>query len=167
MRKLFTLALALAAFAAFGGTAAASHSWSTYHWARTSNPFTIKVINANTPAWSGQLDEAIAGWNNSPQLYSPFTPRWLASPVLNVVKESGAADKRCRAVAGKVKSCNGSYGQNGWLGQRVRGPSIPRRHGILGGRYRPTGPPSRTRRRPRETPALAVSLSGIQPAQFP
>jgi len=116
MRKLFTLAIALAAFAAFGGTATASHSWATYHWARTSNPFTIKVINANTPAWSGQLDEAIAGWNNAPQLYSPFTPRWLASPVLNVVKESGAADKRCRAVAGKVKSCNGSYGQNGWLG---------------------------------------------------
>jgi hypothetical protein len=28
----------------------------------------------------------------------------------------GAEDKRCRAVSGKVKSCNGKYGQNGWLG---------------------------------------------------
>lgn len=88
--------------AVFAGTASASHSWNNYHWARTANPFTIRVIDANTPTWDTHLNAAIADWD--------------ASTVLDVVRESGNEDKRCRAVAGKVKSCNGKYGQNGWLG---------------------------------------------------
>ena len=96
------LAGALLFAATLTGSAAATHSWNNYHWARTSNPFTIRVIDANSSTWDGNLDAAIADWNSS--------------SVLNVVKESGSVDKRCRAVRGKVKSCNGSYGQNGWLG---------------------------------------------------
>ena len=102
MRKVLTLALAITAFAAIAGTAAASHSWSNYHWARTANPFTITVINANTSDWVNNLDAAMTDWDKS--------------SVLNVVKVSGSPDKRCRPVAGKVKSCNGAYGKNGWLG---------------------------------------------------
>jgi len=102
MRKVLTLALAVTAFAAIAGTATASHSWGTYHWARTSNPFTIKVIDSNTPTWDGHLDKAIVDWSTS--------------SVLNVAEEPGVEDKRCRPVAGKVKSCNARYGQNGWLG---------------------------------------------------
>ena len=63
--------------------------------------FTIRVVDANTSTWTS-LDAAIRDWD--------------ASTVLNVVEEPGAEDKRCRAVSGKVKSCNGKYGQNGWLG---------------------------------------------------
>ena len=88
--------------ATLAGTAAASHSWSNYHWARTANPFTVKVIDANTVAWDSHLELARSDWD--------------ASAVLNVVVEPGIEDKRCRAVSGKVKSCNGKYGQNGWLG---------------------------------------------------
>lgn len=102
MRKILTLALAITAFAAITATATANHSWGNYHWARTTNPFTVKVIDANSTAWDARLDKAILDWNSS--------------SVLNVIKENGTADKRCRPVAGKVKSCDGSYGRNGWLG---------------------------------------------------
>ena len=82
--------------------ATASHAWGNYHWARTSNPFTVRVIDANTSNWDTHLNVAIADWDKS--------------TVMNVVREAGAEQKRCRAVAGKAKSCNGTYGQNGWLG---------------------------------------------------
>ena len=100
--RIIAAAAAVLLTATLAGTASASHSWSTYHWARTSNPFTIRVIDANTSTWDSHLDAAISDWD--------------ASTVLNVVEEPGAEDKRCRAVSGKVKSCNGKYGQNGWLG---------------------------------------------------
>ncbi len=87
---------------ALAGVASAGHSWGGYHWARTASPFTLKVIDANGAAWDGALDRAIADWN--------------ASSVMDVTEEAGAEDKRCRAVKGKLKSCNGKYGQNGWLG---------------------------------------------------
>ena len=102
MKSWITAAAAAALLTAvFAGTASANHSWGTYHWARTANPFTVRVIDANSPSWDGHLNAAIADW---------------ASTVLNVVREGGNEEKRCRAVAGKVKSCNGNYGQNGWLG---------------------------------------------------
>ena len=96
----------LVALAAFPFTASASHSWGNYHWARTSNPFTIKVIDSMTSGWDDNLDAAISDWN--------------ASSVMNVVKEAGDSSqktrKRCAAVSGKVRACNAAYGNNGWLG---------------------------------------------------
>ena len=103
MRNRIIAAAATAVLAAtLAGAASASHSWNNYHWARTSNPFTISVIDANSATWDSHLDAAISDWSGS--------------SVLNVVEEQGSEDKRCRAVSGKVKSCNGKYGQNGWLG---------------------------------------------------
>ncbi|MGL6277999.1 MAG: hypothetical protein ACRC50_00390 [Gaiella sp.] len=116
MRNLALLGVVVGAFMVVVGPASANHAWGSYHWARTSNPFTIKVVDANTSAWDTQLNEAIAGWNNQPVLYSAFLPRWTGPLVLSVAREAGSEDKRCRPVSGKVKSCNGSYGQNGWLG---------------------------------------------------
>lgn len=94
------LAGALAVLAA--APAAASHAWGNYHWARTSNPFTVAVIDANTSGWDSHLNVAIADWDNS--------------SVMTVVKQAGSEEKRCRPAAGKAKSCNGTYGKNGWLG---------------------------------------------------
>lgn len=96
------VAAAVLLTAVFAGTASASHSWNNYHWARTANPFTIRVIDANTATWDTHLNAAIADWDTS--------------TVLDVVREPGNEEKRCRPVSGKVKSCNGKYGQNGWLG---------------------------------------------------
>ena len=84
----------------------ASHPWGNYHWARTSNPFTLKIIDSMTPNWDDNLDIAISDWH--------------ASTVMNVVEEAGADDvttrQRCRAVKGKIRSCIYTYGATGWSG---------------------------------------------------
>ena len=87
-------------------TAFANHAWGNYHWARTANPFTVKIVDSNTPDWDDNLAKAAADWNSS--------------SVLNTVIEGGADDsrtrRRCPMVSGKVRSCNSAYGFNGWLG---------------------------------------------------
>ncbi len=104
--RVIVFALTIVALAIFPMAAGATHAWANYHWARTSNPFTIKVIDSMTTDWDGNLDTAISDWN--------------ASSVMNVVKEAGDSAlktrKRCPAVTGKVRACNAPYGNNGWLG---------------------------------------------------
>lgn len=81
----------------------ASHSWGGYHWARTSNPFTLKVgDNLTTTAWETAFNASNKNWNQSTVLQ--------LSPVV------GTSNKRCSMVAGTVQVCNGKYGNNGWLG---------------------------------------------------
>ena len=98
--------LSLAMLMAVPLSAQASNSWGSYHWARTSNPVTIRVIDSMTTDWDDNLGAAIADWN--------------ASAVLNVTAEPGDSSfktrKRCVAVSGKVHACNATYGNNGWLG---------------------------------------------------
>jgi hypothetical protein len=107
-RKLRSIALlgTLLLLAAIPSTVDANHSWNGYHWARTSNPFTVRVIDSMTSNWDDNLGVAISDWS--------------ASSVLNVSKESGtdssSTRKRCRPVSGKVRACNANYGNNGWLG---------------------------------------------------
>lgn len=85
------------------GAADASHSWGTYHWARTSNPFTLTLLDAVAPAWDASLGTASTDWS--------------ASSVLDTtVTFSAASAKRCRAVPGKVLVCSAAYGSRGWLG---------------------------------------------------
>jgi hypothetical protein len=104
--RLLAIVMAVLVLAALPLAANASHSWGNYHWARTSNPFTIKVIDSMTADWDDNLDIAIADWHQS--------------SVMNVVKEAGDSStktrKQCRPVAGKVRACNATYGFNGWLG---------------------------------------------------
>lgn len=106
-RRLLVLVAAIIG----GGTllampAGASHSWNGYHWARTANPFTLKVVDSNTPDWDGHLNTAMTDWSRS--------------TVLDLAK--GASDdstrtrKQCKMVSGQIRSCNAAYGFNGWLG---------------------------------------------------
>jgi hypothetical protein len=103
-RLAATAALVLAL--ALPGVTSANHSWGSYHWARTANPFTLRVIDSMTSNWDDNLDVAISDWT--------------ASSVMNLVKEAGSdaqkTRKRCAAVSGKVHACNATYGYNGWLG---------------------------------------------------
>jgi len=86
--------------------AGASHSWGTYHWGRTANPVTVRVVDSMTNDWDDKLAKARLDWD--------------ASDVLAVVHEAGDSSsktrKRCAAVSGKVRACNAPYGNNGWLG---------------------------------------------------
>ena len=81
----------------------ANHSWGSYHWARTDNPFTLQVGDNVGSAWDSYLNTAISDWS--------------ASTVLNLVKVAGGTRPRqCKATTGRIEVCNDAYGNNGWLG---------------------------------------------------
>ena len=115
---------ALLAFAAFTPAANANHTWSDYHWARTSNPFTVKVGDnlraaTKTPNWGSYLGTA-SGYLQTDPNQSPHD--WQESTMLDDpvgtgdVSTSDLDKKTCTPTGGKVEVCNAEYGQNGWLG---------------------------------------------------
>ena len=107
MRKhLLVAAAAMLLAGAAAGTAQASHSWGNYHWARTSNPFTLQVVDSNTSNWDDNLGMALKDWSTSTVLDAGVTS----------ADDSSRTRKQCRQVAGKIRSCNATYGFNGWLG---------------------------------------------------
>jgi len=104
VKRLLTILIASAAFSAvLASPAMASHSWGGYHWARTSNPFTLKVgNNLSTADWKSHLGTASTDWTKS--------------AVMDLSTVAGSSNKRCSMTAGTVQVCNGKYGNNGWLG---------------------------------------------------
>ena len=92
--------------AAIASAAFATHSWNGYHWARTANPFTLKVTDSVNGPWQSVFQNAM---NN-----------WAVSNVLDFTiitgDDSTRTRKQCRAITGEVRVCNAAYGQNGWLG---------------------------------------------------
>ncbi|MBI4049862.1 MAG: hypothetical protein HY398_00240 [Candidatus Doudnabacteria bacterium] len=86
-----------------GVPVSAAHSWGNYHWARTANPFTLKLGDNVSSAWDDQLGVASADWS--------------LSSVLDTQLTAGATNpKNCRPASGRVEVCNSKYGKNGWLG---------------------------------------------------
>ncbi len=81
----------------------ASHSWGNYHWARTSNPFTLKLGDNLTSAWDPYLATTSSDWSISTVLDTTITPGLTTA-------------RRCRPTNGRVEVCNYTYGSNGWLG---------------------------------------------------
>jgi hypothetical protein len=102
-RRLLGTALLALAVSAVPSFVLGTHSWGGYHWARTSNPFTLKVGDNVGTAWDSILNTTISDWSQS--------------TVLDLSKVAGAAKgKNCRPNAGRIEVCNGAYGNNGWLG---------------------------------------------------
>jgi len=104
--RLYSLTLILLvvfALTAFPSAAGATHSWNGYHWARTSNPFTINLGNNLSSSWNSYLATTSADWSKS--------------TVLDTVVVAGSTTaKRYRPTSGRVEVCNRAYGYNGWLG---------------------------------------------------
>lgn len=98
--------------------ASANHSWGTYHWGRTANPFTVKYGDNVSSQWDSYLDTAIADWSKS--------------TVVKMSKVAGSVGnlKRCVAPAGRVEVCNTTYGFTGWLG--IAGISLSGGHIVSG-----------------------------------
>ena len=95
--------LAMCALIAFPTIASATHSWGGYHWARTSNPFTLKLGDNLSSAWDPYLGTTSYDWS--------------LSAVLNTTIVSGRTlPRKCRPTRGRVEACNYTYGSNGWLG---------------------------------------------------
>lgn len=103
IRSMVMVAGATAAVLSIGGVASASHSWNDYHWARQSNPFTVKLSSNLSSSWQPQLQLASSDWT--------------ASSVLDTIVVQGSKNpKTCQPTAGQVEVCNARYGRNGWLG---------------------------------------------------
>ena len=58
-------ACALFVVVALPSIAVANNSWGGYHWARTSNPFTLRLGNNTTGTWTGHLSTASSDWSQS------------------------------------------------------------------------------------------------------
>lgn len=104
MRLLLLLIVSAVLFlTAFAANVNATHSWGGYHWARTSNPFTLKLGNNLSSSWNPYLATTSADWS--------------VSPILDTTIVAGStSSRRCRAASGRVEVCNYTYGNNGWLG---------------------------------------------------
>jgi hypothetical protein len=83
-------------------SANARHSWGKYHWARTSNPFTLKLGDNLATSWKPFLTTTSSDWTSSEKLDTTIT--------------TGAGLINCGPMLGRVEVCNAAYGSNGWLG---------------------------------------------------
>lgn len=104
IRKIVTAAAAaVASLVLLTAPVGADHSWGGYHWARTSNPFNLKLGDNLTSTWDPYLATTSADWSVSSVLDTSIVP-------------GGTTAKKCRPTAGRVEVCNAGYGRTGWLG---------------------------------------------------
>lgn len=64
------------------------------------------MIDSNTSNWDDELARALSQWSQSTKLDMRVTS----------YADSATTRRTCPAVTGKVRSCNYTYGTNGWLG---------------------------------------------------
>jgi hypothetical protein len=137
---LSTVILALLSIVIFPINSRANHSWNNYHWARTSNPFTLKVVDSNTPDWDDERALAMSDWSKSTVL----------DLILDGADDSARTRKRCPMVSGKIRSCNAAYGYNGWLGLasiNISGSHITQGSSKMNDSYLSSGSYTETNRR--------------------
>lgn len=102
-RSIIIGLLAVLVLVAMPASTSASHSWGGYHWARTKNPFTLKLGNNTSGTWTGLLSAASTDWSVSTVLDTTIVP-------------GGTRPKTCRPTLGRDEVCNANYGSTGWLG---------------------------------------------------
>src|SRR5919198_815714 len=104
MKSIVSIVVAATLVAAVAASSAlASHSWNGYHWARTADPFTLKLGDNVSGLWDGMLVTASSDWSQSAVLDT-------------TVVAGGTRPKPCKATRGRVEVCSASYGNTGWLG---------------------------------------------------
>jgi hypothetical protein len=81
----------------------ANHAWGNYHWARTNNPFVVRLGDNVSPQWKSYLSTAAYNWNRSTVLSVP-------------VIAGSTAPNPCRMISGTVQVCSAVYGTTGWMG---------------------------------------------------
>lgn len=103
MNKFLITILFISVFLGVTTQVKANHSWNNYHWARTVNPFILKLGDNLTPNWDSYLAVASSDWT--------------ASTVLDTSIVQGLSNpKNCKPTSGRIEVCNSKYGKNGWLG---------------------------------------------------
>ena len=104
MKKIYFAALGAILIS---GSSLAAHSWSNYHWARTTTSFDLTIINSTTSDWDPYVTNAVGDWSSSSKL----------NMAEDINGSTSKKDRRqCNGPAGGVRICNLAYGQTGWLG---------------------------------------------------
>jgi hypothetical protein len=104
LRRILIVGLLVGTVAAFSAVpASATHSWNGYHWARTANPFTLKLGDNVSGAWDAMLVTASSDWSKSTVLDTQIVA-------------GGTRPKSCRPTSGRVEVCSANYNNTGWLG---------------------------------------------------
>lgn len=121
LKRLTNICLLALVVFALGATPAAATPWingatgNPFHWARTANPFTVKLGNDVGGSWSSYLNAASTDWSAT-----SVTDFWgsltMANPVRTTVVGGLTTGRKCRATNGRVEVCSAAYGRNGWLG---------------------------------------------------
>ncbi len=101
--RRLALLLGLVSVLALPAGVAANHSWNGYHWARTANPFTLKLGDNVAGNWDGILTTTSSDWSKSTVLDTS-------------IAAGGAKPRNCRPTSGRDEICNAAYGNTGWLG---------------------------------------------------
>ena len=65
IRFAFLISLAALFLVAFTSLVLASHSWGNYHWARSSNPFTLNLGDNVSSTWDSYLATTSSDWTVS------------------------------------------------------------------------------------------------------
>ena len=103
LRRFVVVPLVVLAVSALAWPAGASHSWGGYHWARTANPFTLRLGDNVSTTWDSHLRAASTDWTQS--------------TVLDTTVVAGqSVALLCSPRAGRAEVCSATYGPNGWLG---------------------------------------------------
>ena len=102
------MALAIVAFVQTPITA--THNWGGgtkgYHWQRTSSAIRyIKIRRYHSSVWLTRFATAYAKWRSSSM-----------TKVRPILGSTGGGKNPCPFAAGQITSCDGSYGNTGWLG---------------------------------------------------
>ena len=112
--RLLTALLGLSLFWTFPAPTYANHYWgsnpppNSYHWARTTASFTLKLGDNVSSAWDSYLATASFDWS--------------ASAVLDTTIVTGNNNldsttlRKCPPTSGRVEVCATTYGNTGWLG---------------------------------------------------
>ncbi len=92
--------------------ALANNAWGDYHWDGSGTPVSLGLENNLSSDWTGVLGNVEGDWDTSGVL------------VLGIVSPDGTS-ANCEnpllvdtppLIPGPIEVCNGSYGENGWLG---------------------------------------------------
>lgn len=103
-RVAIVAVLSILSVSTLASVASATHSWGGYHWARTVNPLSVKLVDNVSTNWDTNLNTSSTDWSAFPA-------------VLKTTVTPGNIDPRkCRPQLGLVEVCNSKYGNNGWLG---------------------------------------------------
>lgn len=119
--RLLVLALVIAGLVVFAPSAGAtpwinSSTGNPYHWARTADPFTVKLGSNVTGAWTSSLSGASADWSRFGTLTDFFGTFSTTNPLRTTVVPGLTTARNCRPTSGRVEMCDAAYGRNGWLG---------------------------------------------------